>query len=77
MLINHELHEAEMTHHTPDATTIAMALELLTEHGLEGVAPAVEILINQAMELERSAFLEAAPHERTDDRKGYANGFRA
>ena len=65
-----------MTHHSPDGTTIAMALELLTEHGLEGVAPAVEILINQAMEIERSAFLQAAPHERTEDRRGYANGFR-
>lgn len=65
-----------MTHHTPDTTTIAMALELLTERGLEGVAPAVEILINQAMELERSAFLQAAPHERTEERRGYANGFR-
>ena len=66
-----------MTHHEPDTTTIAMALELLTEHGLEGVGCAVEILINEAMQLERSAFLEAGPHERTEDRRGYANGFRA
>ena len=66
-----------MTDHTADATTIAMALELLTEYGLEGVAPAIEILINEAMHLERSAFLQAAPHERTDERRGYANGFRA
>ena len=65
-----------MTHHEPDATTIAMALELLTEHGLEGVAPAIEILLNEAMQIERSAFLGAAPHERSDDRRGYANGFR-
>ncbi len=66
-----------MTHHEPDATTIAMALELLTEHGLNGVAPAIEILLNEAMQLERSAFLRAGPHERTDERRGYANGLRA
>ena len=65
-----------MTHHDPDPTTISMALELLTEHGLDGVAPAVQILINEAMQIERSAFLQAAPHERSDDRRGYANGFR-
>ena len=65
-----------MTHHEPDATTIAMALELLTEHGLEGVGAAVEILINEAMQIERSGFLQAAPHERTAERRGYANGFR-
>lgn len=77
VLINHELHEAEMTNHTPDPTTIAMALELLTEHGLEGVAPAVQILINEAMQIERSAFLQAGPYERADERVGYSNGFRA
>ena len=49
----------EMTHHDPDATTIAMALELLTQEGLQGFAPAIEILINEAMRLERSAFLKA------------------
>ena len=65
-----------MTHHAPDSTTIDMALELLTEHGLEGVAPALEILLNEAMQIERSAFLGASPHERSEDRKGYANGFR-
>ncbi len=65
-----------MTHHDPDPTTISMALELLTEHGLDGVAPAVQILINEAMQIERSAFLQAGPHERTEGRQGYANGFR-
>lgn len=65
-----------MTHHAPDSTTIDMALELLTEHGLEGVAPALEILINEDMQIERSAFLGATPHERSEERQGYANGFR-
>ena len=53
-----------------------MALELLTEHGMERVGDAVQILINEAMHIERSAFLQAGPFERTDDRRGYANGFR-
>jgi len=66
-----------MTHHTPDPTTISMALELLTEHGFERLSGALEILFDEAMQLERSAYLQAAPHERTDERRGHANGFRA
>jgi transposase-like protein len=33
-------------------------------------------LLNEAMKLERSQFLEASPYERTSDRVGYANGFK-
>gem|GEM_PF-758365 len=55
---------------------IAMALEVLTEHGLEGAGSAVQTLIHEAMQLERSAFLEAGPHERTEDRRGYGGGVR-
>lgn len=31
----------KMTNHTPDTTSIHMALELLTEHGMERVGDAV------------------------------------
>ena len=65
-----------MTHHEPDATTISNALELLTEHGYEGMARAIEILLNEAMKIERSAFLGAGPYERSEDRVGYANGYK-
>ena len=65
-----------MTNHTPDSTSISLALELLTEHGMDRVGDALQILINEAMQIERSEFLRAAPHERTSERRGYANGFR-
>ncbi len=65
-----------MTDHSPDSTTISMALELLSEKGFEGMAKAIEILLNEAMQIERSGFLDAGPHERTDNRRGYANGYR-
>ena len=29
------------------------------------------------MKVERERFLRAAPHERSEDRKGYANGYKA
>ena len=41
--------EQSMTHHEFNVTTIADALEHLTEKGLEGMARAVEILLNEAM----------------------------
>lgn len=65
-----------MTHHEPDATTISSVLELLTEHGYEEMARAIEILLNEAMKIERSAFLGAGPYERNDARRGYANGYK-
>ena len=65
-----------MTRHEFNATTIADALEHLTERGFEGMARAVEILLNEAMKLERSEFLGAGPYERNAQRQGYANGFK-
>lgn len=51
-------------------------LEILAEGGFDGLAQALEILFNEAMKLERSAVLEARPYERTERRRGYANGFK-
>ncbi len=65
-----------MTRHAPDRNCLAAALELLTENGFEGMASVIELLLNEAMKLERSAFLGAGPYERTEDRRGYANGYK-
>lgn len=51
-------------------------LTLLAEHGFEGFAGAVQILMNEAMKLEREAALGAQPYERTPARRGYANGYK-
>jgi putative transposase len=51
-------------------------VELLAEHGFDGMAQAIEILMNEAMKLERAQVLGAAPYERSDERRGYANGFK-
>lgn len=51
-------------------------LDLLCEHGFEGMAQAMQLLINEAMKLERSAVLGARPFERTPQRRGQANGFK-
>ena len=53
------------------------AVQLLAEHGFEGMANAMQILLNEAMRLERNEYIGAEPYERTDQRRGYANGFKA
>jgi putative transposase len=51
-------------------------VELLAEHGFDGLAQAVTVLLNEVMKIERAAVLKASPYQRTDDRQGYANGFK-
>jgi transposase-like protein len=51
-------------------------MDVLVESGFGGLARAVEILVNEAMLIERAAALEAAPYERSPLRRGYANGFK-
>lgn len=48
----------------------------LIGQGPEGLKPVLEILFNAAMKIEREQFLGAAAHERTDERNGYANGYK-
>ena len=52
-------------------------MELLAEHGFDGMAQAITILLNEAMKLERAEALGADPYERTEHRRGYANGFKS
>ena len=56
--------------------TLDDALELLIEHGFDGAAEAMSVMINAAMKAERTAYLNAGPYERTAERRGYANGFK-
>jgi transposase-like protein len=59
-----------------DSTLSAQLLEQLSSQGLDALPELFRILINSAMLLERQKFLGAAPHERTENRTGYANGYK-
>lgn len=50
--------------------------EILCEHGLEGLSSALEVLLNEVMRLERGRHLQAAPYERSAQRRGQANGYK-
>lgn len=51
--------------------------EELIEAGTEAFRSVLEKLFNEAMKIERSQFLRAGPYERTEARRGHANGYKA
>lgn len=53
------------------------AYACLLENGLDGAAEALRILVNQASLIEREQHLQAAPYERSSQRRDYANGFKS
>jgi transposase-like protein len=48
----------------------------LAEKGLEAIPELLRVLINNVMQVERTKHLQAGEYERTEDRKGYANGYK-
>ncbi|RMH39488.1 MAG: IS256 family transposase [Alphaproteobacteria bacterium] len=59
-----------------DSTALEQVLAILADHGLEDLGRAVEVLLNEAMRIERQRFLGANPYERSAERRGHANGFK-
>ena len=62
--------------HQMNGTVFETTMELLTEAGFDGFTEAFRILMNEAMKVERSTVLGAHPYQRSEERKGYANGFK-
>ena len=60
-----------------DCSQFDLAMELLIENGFDNIADVVGVLMNTAMQIERSRHLQAIPYERTDDRRGSANGYKS
>ena len=57
-------------------STIESIIELLGAHGLDGMGQAMAALLNEAMKIERTKFLQAEPYERSEGRQDYANGYK-
>jgi transposase-like protein len=51
-------------------------MELVNQNGLEAVTDTLRILFNEAMKIERDQVLGAGLYERSENRKGYANGYK-
>ena len=59
-----------------DITLSEEILEVIINHGMEGLPRAIEILYNEAMKIERSRHLRAGHYEHSDGRTDYANGYK-
>ena len=51
-------------------------MEQVQTQGLEILRELIRIVINAAMQAERSEHLQAGPYQHTQERQGYANGFK-
>ena len=45
--------------------------------GMEAAPELMRVLLNNAMQIERSKYLHADQYERTEDRKGHTNGYKS
>jgi len=61
----------------PQDRTVAALMEQLISYGPESMAQVFTKLFDLAMRLEREQFLEADLYQRTPERRGYANGYKA
>jgi len=59
-----------------DFTLSAELIKQVQEQGLNVLPELIRIVINAAMQAERSEHLQAAPYQHTEERQGYANGFK-
>ena len=56
--------------------TMEALFATISEKGFQGMGEAIQILMNEAMKIERNRFLGVLPYERNPDREGYANGYK-
>jgi transposase-like protein len=65
-----------MTHPDQQHTLLNQIVNHISEQGTDGLAEAMRLLLDHAMEIERAKVLGAEPYERTAARAGHANGFK-
>lgn len=59
-----------------ECTTENSILQSILEHGLDGIAESLRVMLNEAMRLERENHLHASSYQRSAERVGYANGYK-
>jgi putative transposase len=62
--------------HQPHPNVTRQVVQLLSEHGFEGMTEAMERLLNECMKIERQQALGVGPYQRGEERRGQANGFK-
>jgi putative transposase len=60
----------------PDCTLPPELLDHIAAEGLDAVPELIRVILNAAMTAERQRYLGAQLYERTESRRGYANGYK-
>jgi transposase-like protein len=59
-----------------DFTLPAELLERVSKQGFDILPELIQVIINAAMQAERQQYLKAEPYQHTEERQGYANGYK-
>jgi len=62
--------------HQPHPSVTRELVQALAEHGFDGMAQIMELLVNECMKIERQQALGVGPYQRGEARRGQANGFK-
>jgi len=62
--------------HQAHPSVVREVVQVLAERGFDGMAQAMELLINECMKIERQQALGVGPYQRSEVRRGQANGFK-
>ena len=62
--------------HQKDRNVFDQVVQLVADHGTEAMSDAFACLLEIAMKAERDQALGAETYERSESRRGYANGYK-
>jgi putative transposase len=62
--------------HQPHPSVTHDVVQALAEQGFDGMAQIMELLVNECMKIERQQALGVGPYQRSEARRGQANGFK-
>jgi transposase-like protein len=62
--------------HQENYNLSSSTIEEMTKNGLEAIPELVRVILNSVMQEERTNYLQANAYERTEERKGHANGYK-
>lgn len=63
--------------HKEKINSLDTILQPIIENGFDGISEVFSNLLTTAMKIERERYLNAGAYERTEDRRGFANGFKS
>lgn len=63
--------------HKEKINSLDAILQPIIENGFDGISEVFSSLLTTAMKIERERYLNAGAYERTEDRRGFANGFKS